>query len=74
MGADGMFSPDVVSGAGDAVEGVFVSSPDFTQFGAAYILPNSCPLSAKNMVPAPLSNLPCHAYDAMIWFSPASKK
>jgi len=36
MGADGMFSPDVVEGAGNAVEGLFVSSPDLASFSADY--------------------------------------
>ncbi|MCK7480884.1 MAG: branched-chain amino acid ABC transporter substrate-binding protein [Candidatus Moduliflexus flocculans] len=36
MGADGMFSPDVAEGAGEAVEGLFVSSPDLAAFSADY--------------------------------------
>jgi branched-chain amino acid transport system substrate-binding protein len=36
MGADGMFSPDFVAGAGPAAEGVYLSSPDFTAFAAGY--------------------------------------
>jgi branched-chain amino acid transport system substrate-binding protein len=36
MVADGMFSPDTVEGAGEAVEGLFVSSPDLAAFGADY--------------------------------------
>ncbi|MEW6716218.1 MAG: branched-chain amino acid ABC transporter substrate-binding protein [Chloroflexota bacterium] len=63
MGADGMFSPDVVEGAGEAVEGLMVSSPDFTVFGPDY---------AAKFVPAyetkygttPLSIFHAHAYDA----------
>ena len=64
MGADGMFSPDVVSGAGDAVEGVFVSSPDFTQFGADYQAKFLPEYQAK-YGSAPLSIFHAHAYDAM---------
>jgi branched-chain amino acid transport system substrate-binding protein len=63
MGADGLFSPDVVEAAGAAVEGFMVSSPDFTQFGSAY---------ADHFVPAyearygqtPISIFHAHAYDA----------
>jgi branched-chain amino acid transport system substrate-binding protein len=64
MGADGMFSPDVVSGAGDAVEGVFVSSPDFTQFGADYTA-KFLPAYQTKYGSAPLSIFHAHAYDAM---------
>lgn len=35
-GADGIFSPDFLEGAGDAVLGFYWSSPDFTAFGAGY--------------------------------------
>lgn len=64
MGADGMFSPDVVEGAGEAVEGLFVSSPDLTAFAEAYqteFLPKY-----KEMfgVDAPLSIFHAHAFDA----------
>ncbi|HSQ17676.1 MAG TPA: branched-chain amino acid ABC transporter substrate-binding protein [Anaerolineales bacterium] len=63
MGADGLFSPDVVEAAGASVEGFMVSSPDFTQFGSAY---------ADSFVPAyearygqtPISIFHAHAYDA----------
>ena len=63
MGADGLFSPDVVEAAGAAVEGFMVSSPDFTQFGSDY---------AEKFVPAyeakvgqtPISIFHAHAYDA----------
>ena len=45
MGADGMFSPDVSSGAGDASEGLFVSSPDLSAFSAKvqHLLPAKVP-------------------------------
>jgi branched-chain amino acid transport system substrate-binding protein len=63
MGADGLFSPDVVEAAGASVEGFMVSSPDFTQFGSDY---------ADKFVPAyearygqtPISIFHAHAYDA----------
>jgi branched-chain amino acid transport system substrate-binding protein len=64
MGADGMFSPDVVEGAGDAVEGVFVSSPDFTAFGSSYN-DRFLPAYEAKFGSAPLSIFHAHAYDAM---------
>lgn len=64
MGADGMFSPDVVEGSGDAVEGVFVSSPDFTKFGADYEA-KFLPAYQEKYGSAPLSIFHAHAYDAM---------
>jgi|YNPBryantNP2012_1023418.scaffolds.fasta_scaffold00148_17 branched-chain amino acid transport system substrate-binding protein len=35
-GADGLFSPDFLEGAGEAVLNFYWSSPDFTAFGAGY--------------------------------------
>jgi branched-chain amino acid transport system substrate-binding protein len=64
MGADGMFSPDVMEGAGEAVEGVFVSSPDFTQFGPDYEAKFKPAYQAK-FGSEPLSIFHAHAYDAM---------
>ncbi|PWB75748.1 MAG: branched-chain amino acid ABC transporter substrate-binding protein [Anaerolineales bacterium] len=64
MGADGMFSPDVVEGAGDAVEGLFVSSPDLAAFSADYqtvFLPKYKELSG---VDSPISIFHAHAFDA----------
>lgn len=65
MGADGMFSPDVVEGAGDAVEGTFVSSPDLAAFSADYesvFLPKYKELAG---VDSPVSIFHAHAFDAM---------
>jgi branched-chain amino acid transport system substrate-binding protein len=64
MGADGMFSPDVPEGAGDAVEGFFVSSPDLAAFSADYktvFLPKYKELSGAE---SPVSIFHAHAYDA----------
>ncbi len=36
MGADGLFSQDFVTAAGPNVEGMYLSSPDFTAFEAGY--------------------------------------
>ena len=64
MGADGMFSPDVVEGAGDAIEGVYVSSPDLAAFSADYettFLPKYKELSGEE---TPVSIFHAHAFDA----------
>jgi branched-chain amino acid transport system substrate-binding protein len=64
MGADGMFSPDVTEGAGEAVEGLFVSSPDTAAFTADYqtvFLPKYKELAGTE----PISIFHAHAYDAM---------
>ncbi len=63
MGADGMFSPDVMEGAGEAVEGVYVSSPDFTQFGSDYN-DKFLPAYREKFGSEPLSIFHAHAYDA----------
>lgn len=62
MGADGLFSPDVMEGAGDAVEGFHVSSPavagaKYDEFLAKY--------QAK-FGTVPISIFHAHAYDAMM--------
>jgi branched-chain amino acid transport system substrate-binding protein len=65
MGADGMFSPDIPEGAGDAVEGVFVSSPDLAAFSADYkttFLPKYKELAG---VDEPVSIFHAHAFDAV---------
>jgi branched-chain amino acid transport system substrate-binding protein len=64
MGADGMFSPDVMEGAGEAVEGVFVSSPDTSKFGPDYEAKFKPAYIAK-FGSEPISIFHAHAYDAM---------
>jgi branched-chain amino acid transport system substrate-binding protein len=63
MGADGMFSPDVSSGAGDASEGLYVSSPDLSAFSekySTYFLPKYQEMFGSE----PISIFHAHAYDA----------
>jgi branched-chain amino acid transport system substrate-binding protein len=62
MGSDGMFSPDFVTAAGAAVEGMYLSSPDFSLFPAGYqeFLDKYKAKSGG----APLSIFHAHAYDA----------
>src|SRR5574339_774765 len=64
MGADGMFSPDVGEGAGDAVEGAFVSSPDTAAYSGDYqtvFLPKYKEISGAE---DPVSIFHAHAFDA----------
>src|SRR3972149_10927158 len=63
MGADGMFSPDVVEGAGEAVEGLYVSSPDLAAFAEAYST-NFLPKYNELFGTDPISIFHAHAYDA----------
>jgi branched-chain amino acid transport system substrate-binding protein len=73
MGADGMFSPDVTEGAGDAVEGLYVSSPDLSAFAAEYtsiFLPKYKELFGTD----PISIFHAHAYDAMMIIIAAIEK
>jgi len=60
MGADGLFSPDVMKAAGDSIEGFMVSSPIFQ--GAAYD-EFLAKYNAKFGM-APVSNFHAQAYDA----------
>jgi branched-chain amino acid transport system substrate-binding protein len=62
MGADGMFSPDYLEAAGDAVLGFYWSSPDFGAFGSGYqdFLTRH---EAKYGEP-PIAPFHAHAYDA----------
>jgi branched-chain amino acid transport system substrate-binding protein len=64
MGADGLFSPDVVEGTGDAIEGFYVSSPDLTAFGDAYAA-EFVPKYVEMFGTEPISIFHAHAYDAI---------
>jgi branched-chain amino acid transport system substrate-binding protein len=61
MGSDGIFSPDYVSAAGAAAEGVYLSSPDFSSFTSGY-----ADFLAKHRTKYgtdPVSAFHAHAYD-----------
>ncbi|MGH2521405.1 MAG: branched-chain amino acid ABC transporter substrate-binding protein [Anaerolineales bacterium] len=62
IGSDGMFSADMIKGAGPAAEGMYLSSPDFTAFQAGYqdFLTKHTAKYGGN----PLSIFHAHAYDA----------
>ncbi|MEO8083996.1 MAG: branched-chain amino acid ABC transporter substrate-binding protein [Ardenticatenales bacterium] len=63
MGADGMFSPDFLKAAGDAAEGMYLSSPDFSVFGSDY-KDKFLPAHEKAYGEKPISAFHAHAYDA----------
>jgi branched-chain amino acid transport system substrate-binding protein len=73
MGADGLFSPDVVEAAGDAVEGFMVSSPDFTAFGSDYEN-KFVPEYKERYGQTPISIFHAHAYDATMMIFAAIEK
>jgi branched-chain amino acid transport system substrate-binding protein len=73
MGADGMFSPDVMKGAGESVEGLFVSSPDLSAFAAEYasvFVPKYKELFGTE----PISIFHAHAHDAAMLIFAAIEK
>ena len=73
MGADGMFSPDVPEGAGAAVEGLFVSSPDLAAFAAEYtsvFLPKYKEMFGTD----PISIFHAHSHDAAMLIFAAIEK
>ncbi len=63
MGADGMFSPDFLKAAGDAAEGMYLSSPDFSVFGSDY-KDKFLPAHEAAYGEKPVSAFHAHAYDA----------
>jgi branched-chain amino acid transport system substrate-binding protein len=62
MGADGMFSPQYLDAAGDAVLGFYWSSPDFGAFGSAY--ENFLDRHQERYGEPPIAPFHGHAYDA----------
>ncbi|MFC1922294.1 branched-chain amino acid ABC transporter substrate-binding protein [Chloroflexota bacterium] len=70
MGADGMFSPDVTEGAGDAVEGLFISSPDLAAFGDEYAA-DFVPKYVEKFGEEPFSIFHAHSYDAFMLIAEA---
>jgi branched-chain amino acid transport system substrate-binding protein len=62
MGSDGIFSPDFVTAAGDAVTGMYLTSPDFSAFTGGYAEFTE-KYEAKFGQP-PISAFHAHAYDA----------
>jgi branched-chain amino acid transport system substrate-binding protein len=72
MGADGLWTEDVVTVTGEDVEGFMVTSPDLSKFSAAY---------TTTFLPAyrarfgdPISIVHAHAYDAFMLIKAAIQK
>jgi branched-chain amino acid transport system substrate-binding protein len=72
MSADGTFSPDMRKAAGDAVIGMYNSSPDFSAFGAGY--KTFLEKHQKKYGEKPLSAFHAHAYDAAMMIFAAIEK
>ena len=62
IGSDGMFSPDFVTAAGPAAEGMYLSSPNFSAFQDAYA--SFLDKHRTKYGEDPLSAFHAHAYDA----------
>jgi len=73
MGADGMFSPDVVEISGDAVEGLYVSGPDSTVFDEAYTS-DFILKYLERFGTEPFNIYHAHAYDALMLIANAIEK
>jgi branched-chain amino acid transport system substrate-binding protein len=72
MSADGTFSPDFRKAAGDAVVGVYNSSPDLTKLGPGYA--KFLEKHQKKYGEKPLSAFHPHAYDAALVIFAAIEK
>lgn len=72
MSADGTFSPDFRKAAGDAVVGVYNSSPDLTKLGPGYA--KFLEKHQKKYGEKPLSAFHPHAYDAAVVIFAAIEK
>jgi branched-chain amino acid transport system substrate-binding protein len=73
MGADGMFSPDMVERAGEAVEGLYVSGPDFSQFREIY-KSDFIPQYIDRFGNQPSNIFHAHAYDAFMLIADVIEK
>lgn len=62
MGADGLFSQDFIDAAGPNVNGMYLSSPDFTAFGDEY--QDFLDKYNEKYGEAPIQVFHAHAYDA----------
>ncbi|MEN9934203.1 MAG: hypothetical protein RLZZ387_782 [Chloroflexota bacterium] len=62
MGSDGIFSPDFVTAAGEAVMGMYLTSPDFSAFTGGY--QEFTQKYETKFGQPPISAFHAHAYDA----------
>ncbi len=72
MSADGTFSPDFYKAAGDAVVGMYHTSPDFSAFGPGYKI--FLEKHQKKYGERPLSAFHAHGYDAAMMIFAAIEK
>jgi len=72
MAADGTFSPDFIKAAGEAVIGMYQSSPDFSAFTGGYA--DFLAKHEKKYGEKPLSAFHAHAYDAFNMVAGAIEK
>lgn len=72
MSADGTFSPDFIKAAGEAVIGMYQSSPDFSAFAGGYA--DFLAKHEKKYGEKPLSAFHAHAYDAFNMVAAAIEK
>jgi branched-chain amino acid transport system substrate-binding protein len=63
MGSDGMYAPEFIEAAGDAVKGMYLSSPDLTSLGPAY--DTFLQKHQAKFNKGPLSVYHANAYDAV---------
>jgi len=73
IGADGLFSPDLVSSAGNDVVGFMQTSPDFTAFGSDYN-DKFLPAYKAKFGTVPISIFHAHSYDAFMMIKAAIEK
>ncbi len=72
MGSDGLFAGDFVKSAGDAATAMYLSSPDFSQFGSGYSAFQD--KYQKKYGEKPNAPYHAHAYDATMMILNAVKK
>jgi len=72
MGADGMFAPALLEGAGEAAIGMFLSSPDFTALGPEY--EHFRQRYSEKYGEPPIGPFHAHAYDAAMMIFDAIKR
>jgi branched-chain amino acid transport system substrate-binding protein len=73
-GADGMISPDFLSAAGDAAEGVYLSGPDLSFDGAGTIYDDFLALYSETFGTEPTAPFHAHAHDAAMMIFDAIEK
>jgi branched-chain amino acid transport system substrate-binding protein len=73
LGSDALFGPDVVTATGENVEGLMVTTPDFTRNSVKYT-DTFLPAYKAKFGTDPISTFHAHAYDAFMLIKSAIKK